>query len=217
MVPHPTPLLARLTLLALLAGAVVFGSSSAEADANIKRTARGKTIRWDRAILHVCLSDAARALPRIDEHLDAAMDVWNDTGVTPFFDRGGRSCEVEIDYGRGTVATTPLPLATSTLTYYRSTGEASLAEIVFDKRYAGQLGDAALDSRAYDIRGILVHELGHALGLDEDVLPGTAMTTTTGRGETIKRALAAADQRAIRRLYGPGAEATVAAARPTAE
>ncbi|MBS7223972.1 MAG: matrixin family metalloprotease [Clostridiaceae bacterium] len=58
------------------------------------------------------------------------------------------------------------------------------------------------DSRAYDVQNCFTHELGHLLGLDDEVSKSSStMYMQTSIGETAKRTLAADDINGLKAIY----------------
>src|SRR5207253_1131721 len=51
----------------------------------------------------------------------------------------------------------------------------------------------------YDLQSVAMHELGHTLGLDHSVIPGTVMLAVYGG---TKRALSSDDVNGIQAIYG---------------
>lgn len=97
-------------------------------------------------------------------------------------------------------------LALTMVWAFPESGEIVEADIAFNPRERW-----ATDGRAaaYDIQAVIVHELGHALGLDHSPLVSSAMYPFLGPGSTRERRLQADDLAGARHLYSfsplPGA------------
>ncbi len=55
-----------------------------------------------------------------------------------------------------------------------------------------------------DLENVLTHEVGHFFGIAHSDVPNATMYFQAGRGETIKRTLAADDEEALCTIYAPG-------------
>jgi predicted Zn-dependent protease len=73
--------------------------------------------------------------------------------------------------------------------------------ITLNALHLGDLGDVRKRADRYDLRALLAHELGHALGLDEEQTnERSLMWPTVGRGDH-DREFQPSDLRSVRRLY----------------
>lgn len=61
------------------------------------------------------------------------------------------------------------------------------------------------NSSQFDIRGVGVHEFGHALGLDHSAVSGATMFPSVGAGDLSPRTLAADDIAGVQSIYGVAA------------
>lgn len=103
-------------------------------------------------------------------------------------------------------------LATSYIWYNTATGEAVEIDTIMNKKYTWYWSDPATwpggqtcaFSGVYDAQNILVHELGHSFGLDDEYAAGYANNTMYGygaTGETKKDTLTTGDSNGVSALY----------------
>ena len=146
--------------------------------------------RWEREQLEVCRHGEPYG-GTVD-----ALDVWRLPDVPPLF--AGSRCDIDITVGDvgDQVAVTR--------TWKNEAGEIRFAMIVLSERVP--FGDptaivnADPDAGVFDEQSILVHELGHALGLEDVEQPGGAMFHNINRGE-VRRRITWDDARALMELY----------------
>lgn len=79
--------------------------------------------------------------------------------------------------------------------------------VEFDQRYNTRFvwGDATIDSSKMDLQNIAIHELGHAVGLDDIYSISCSYVTMYGystEGETSKKTLEQPDITGLRTMYG---------------
>ncbi len=94
-------------------------------------------------------------------------------------------------------------LAVTCRTYVISTGNITSADIKFDSEHSWFSGsDISACSEKYDVRGVALHEIGHAVGLDH-VATSTnqVMQPTTAKCDTSQRNLGIGDAYGMRALY----------------
>ncbi|NMB75841.1 MAG: matrixin family metalloprotease [Myxococcales bacterium] len=98
-------------------------------------------------------------------------------------------------------------IALTTTTYDRDTGQIVDADIEFNDEYFHFTvpQSPAVD---IDIQNALVHELGHAIGLDHSTDSQATMYPTANTGETLKRDPDADDFQCLCEIYPPGKSAT---------
>lgn len=84
-----------------------------------------------------------------------------------------------------------------------TTPEIFEVDIIINEEF--DIGDAEQDFNKYDFNSILIHELGHGVGLGHvptrSECSGSTMWPSIGRGETSKRTLTNDDQTCVRALY----------------
>jgi matrixin len=94
----------------------------------------------------------------------------------------------------------PTALAVTVMKYDTSSGEITGGDIAVNGSVRWTATDACW--RAYDLQGVLTHELGHLFGLAHDPRdPSATMYPTAGQCETLKRDLAASDLGGLQYLY----------------
>jgi len=95
-------------------------------------------------------------------------------------------------------------LAATCVSYRVATDGPHRAEfdMLINKSTTWSVGDAT-PANAFDLPSTVLHELGHALGLDHTTTTGAVMVATLAPGKRV-RSLAADDVAGIRALYGTG-------------
>jgi hypothetical protein len=100
----------------------------------------------------------------------------------------------------------PVELAVTRLTRHASTGEIVDADILFNERdynFHGEPPGNAGGLDSYDFEGVLLHELGHALGLGHSEFPGATMAAQAAGEPANLRNLSADDRLGACHLYEP--------------
>ncbi|MGC4120514.1 MAG: matrixin family metalloprotease [Myxococcales bacterium] len=110
---------------------------------------------------------------------------------------------VEKDWKRlnGAIAETPVCMGSDSGRIYGADVLLNAAQF----RFAVLPADHAKGGTAYDLESVLVHELGHALGMDHSKIKEAAMWGGGERGDVSKRGLAEDDVVGIQSLYPAGA------------
>jgi len=139
--------------------------------------------------------------------IQAAMETWTYVTTSDFsFLYGGttsKNAEINdninvISFGQmGTDGT----LAENSFWYNPHTGELLESDIKFNTNYAWATDGSP---HAYDLQGVLTHELGHALSLDDLYSPGDSQKTMfayADMGGTSQRTLSEDDMNGITYLY----------------
>lgn len=185
----------------MLVFSLLFSISVSFADTNYKYQ-DGRLVRWAKPMLNICIKEPAYRLSGIEESVKYASDLWNSIDGIPKtrLNLNTYDCDIFIDY-KMLPRQSQRYLATNTITNFRN-GEISLSEINFNIRYDGQFGYASKSSLVYDIRSIVCHELGHALGLEgEPNNQESVMYEYTDLGKSSRRFLTLEDIRSIKKLY----------------
>lgn len=94
-------------------------------------------------------------------------------------------------------------LALTTLTFVANTGEIIDADIEINSH--ARSFNAALDPAAYDLDAVLLHEVGHLLGLGHSVNDGSAMFARYGGRSEHSGVLSFDDEQAVCAAYPPAA------------
>lgn len=185
--------------------ATLISVNSAYGEASPKITPDHKPIKWRKKNLNICLVKEANAIENINYVVIASMRTWNKLKFTPHFTFNDDLCDVNIKYERLKGWADPVPLATTVVYYNSYDGETASAEIVINDYYSSRLGDSAINKSLYDLQSIVTHELGHALGLNEDLTDNvSSMYVLTERGTIHKRILNSSDISAISKVYPQG-------------
>jgi hypothetical protein len=155
--------------------------------------------------------------------LQGAMQTWTDVAASSFsFMYLGASASTAygsndgmnlICYGTLNGAQYADTLALNTF-WYTSQGQLLDSDIMFNKNFSWATNGSAL---SYDIQSIALHELGHALSLDdlyETGLESMAMYYRFSKGQ-IKHSLQQDDMNGITYLYGGGSGATTTTTVPS--
>ncbi len=94
-------------------------------------------------------------------------------------------------------------LAVTYVRYYTATGLVADVDTVMNKKFAWSWSACGL-SNSYDAQNIMIHELGHWMGLDDEYTDNFVDNTMFGygsRGETKKNTLEAGDVDGVRAIY----------------
>ncbi|HJZ06289.1 hypothetical protein A2634_02450 [Candidatus Amesbacteria bacterium RIFCSPHIGHO2_01_FULL_48_32] len=94
-------------------------------------------------------------------------------------------------------------LAVTYVRYYTATGLVADVDTVMNKKFTWSLSQCGL-SNSYDAQNIMIHELGHWMGLDDEYTDNFLDNTMFGygsRGETKKNTLEAGDENGVRAIY----------------
>lgn len=195
----------RIKSLKLSAALLVLSlSQTASADPTIKFTYNGNKIKWHKSVVSICVDSDAQNVPDINNATQYAANVWNETKIPLYLNHNNDVCDIKVTYKALSGWSSPYPIAITTITHDSYTGESLKAEIIFNTYYQDKLGDAQKDKNKYDVPGIMVHELGHCLGLNEDYTPNKAMSLYTELGSLNKRKLYKSDIAAIYKVYSQG-------------
>lgn len=177
-------------------------SKHSYAVATVKISASGAKIKWYKPIITTCITNEAKYLPDIKNTLNKSMGAWNKIHIPPNLIYTENNCDITLYYEMVTDWTKPYPLAVTTIKHNRVSGEAYTSKIVINMYYNNALGNAEFDKSKFDLQSIITHEIGHALGLNEDDEDtNSAMSLYTMQGECSKRNLTSSDVKSIKQLY----------------
>jgi hypothetical protein len=198
--------------------------------AEIKRAPNGDQVRWRRSKTEIRIDASIdRYGPRAREAVQRAFGTWLELGThTPklVFDTASAS-KLSLDPdGKNSVLVAPITLPghendlAITLAFWdERTGSIAEADIVINAKVAFEVLDAQPEDEAqrdagnvqehrecvataYDLQNVLTHEVGHFMGLGEEMLEdGASMFYRSHRCETQKRTLAASDEHSVVTLY----------------
>ena len=186
----------------LIISFVLFISNISFAEAQLKYTESGKVMHWEIKDLVICLNAEAKKIPNIENYFIQAIEAWKPAKNFPNMKLGEEFCNIYVGYTDFVCCGNIRPLAINVLTYLQN-GEILRADITINKYYKNIMGDATSSSREiYDLPGGIAHELGHAVGLEEDMTnPESIMFNTNFIGKTYKRFIKKGDISALNKIY----------------
>lgn len=186
---------------ALLA-VLVIGTSAPARAYTPKLTADGRPIRWHEAVLEVAIDDDLIAeFPGIEDALIDATHVWAGIPNAPLvaYVPGVTEDRVVVirrpdtwDHDSGRLAVT--------VASHSSDGEMIFADVRLNEGFEMTAGDTPGFGTRFDVRTVLIHELGHVLGLGESNVAGAAMWPTIPPGQR-RQELSADDRAGIEAHY----------------
>jgi hypothetical protein len=185
----------------LIVSLILIVSNTAFAEAALKYAESGNLMRWEKKNLTICLNDDVKKIPNIEVYFLQAIDAWSPVQAFPRMELGNSSCDIYVLYKDFICCGNIRPLAINVLTHYQ-TGQIIKATITINKYYQYKMGDASVDAGIYDLPGGIAHELGHAVGLEEDLEDRQSiMYDTNFLGKTYKRFIKRGDIAAISKVY----------------
>lgn len=168
---------------------------------NLVRHYKGNLVKWEKNKIFFCLDSSTLSLPGIEEYTDMSISTWSKIESTPTIEISNSNCDVTLYYKLEVDDYNIPPLGTN-LIHFNDSGVISWAKINVNSYYNNQLGDAKKNNKLYDVPSILAHEIGHILGLNEDLTSeDTVMNIVTRRGSIYKRNLSKKDILNIKYLY----------------
>lgn len=172
------------------------------AEAGIKLTSNNEIVSWHKETLTICNQISNKDIKNINTYLQLSIDTWNNSHISPTITIANNNCDITVNYNLVTID--PSPLAITKLTYNNDTGEIYYAEIIINNKYDSEIGNGN-NKKLYDVPSFLAHEIGHALGLNEDLEDSeSTMYYATKRGTTYKGDLNQSDLNAISKIYSNG-------------
>lgn len=189
-------------IIVLITLVIILLATYAFAEAKLKYSSNGSLIKWDKSIVRICIDDSAKNIPSIADAVINGTDTWNNTKISPFVVVDENNCDINIRRSRLIGWPEPMPLAVTRMYFYTSNGCAIGAEIIINSYYDSRIGDILKSQFEFDIQSIITHEIGHALGLDEDYDDtNSSMYVFTDKKTTHKRQLNKSDINAISKVY----------------
>jgi hypothetical protein len=190
--------------LFIIVSLIAVCSTAAYADTKYKYI-NGNIIRWRKPLLRICIDNEAYQIPDLSKAIDRSIALWESVPSSPRLYVGKYSldnCQIFIKFDHIKDQWSYRPLAINVLSSYRN-GELSYSTITFNKYYSGEFGDATKNKSVYDLFSVLSHEMGHALGLEEEYEDlKSIMYEKFEIGSATKRNLHRSDIRSITNLYG---------------
>ncbi len=194
-------------------------TSSAQAY-ELKHAPGGALVRWRHTTVAWTIDRTVKEVPGAEDAIRSALEAWSmrgggpalvvaatDAALEPGFD--GKSA---IFYAKDGFAPAGAALAVTLLSFDDRTGEVLEADIVLNGRYpigvidaAGPATDPGADT--YDVGRIIAHEMGHALGLsDELTRPDALMYPYVARARAFTTTPESDDLAGLATLYSNSAE-----------
>lgn len=215
------------TTAALVAAALAF---STEAGAfELKHSGEGELVSWRRSRIAWTIDRSVRDIPGGEAAVVAAIDAWTQRGGAPSLAVEATGAELEpgldgknvVFYAPNGYAPAGRALAVTVLSFDDRTGEVIEADIVINGKYrfapiAGGTpahASEAAPKATYDIGRVLAHEMGHALGLSDELeLSDALMYPYVPRERALVASPGNDDVLGLNALYG-GASVPTAASR----
>jgi len=182
----------------------------------LKQTAGGANVTWRRKEVRLDYDRSVLEHPGLLAALDRALAVWRDAPGAPLLVRGSAVRRTPAVDGQNVVFVSEGPferangaLAVTLMSYDERTGAILDADIVLNGAYNFEtLGDRKSTERrsapAYDTARVLGHELGHVLGLDDELQDRSAlMFLRTGTDSRLSAQLGDDDIEGVMVLYAP--------------
>jgi hypothetical protein len=222
----------RLTLVATL---FFFGGSVSEASAfGVKHSAQGELVRWHRDRVTWTVDRSVRGVAGASAAIEAAVGAWTERGGAPILAAGPPDATIQpgfdgknvVYYAADGYGPAGSALAVTLLSFDDRTGEVLDADVVLNGKYhfAPIVNDAhdKHDEPTYDIGRVMAHEMGHALGLSDELADVDAlMYPYIPRSRSLATSPRADDLAGLTQLYGgasghaPAASSGETAASPT--
>ncbi|MEQ1570148.1 MAG: matrixin family metalloprotease [Myxococcota bacterium] len=173
---------------------------------DVKRTADGAPLRWELFPVPYGWAGGEPEVDAAEDELRAAFAAWSDVRGTPVgFERApvGRAAPSESPDDANVVwITESWPYDPDLLALTSSWSDEDGTVVAFDVRVNGRVDWATDgDPDAFDFRAAMVHEVGHALGLEHSADDRASMYATAGHGETWRAVLSDDDEAGLRFLY----------------
>lgn len=150
-----------------------------------KLTESGAPIRWERPVLEVAIDDDLIAqMPGIEDALIDATHAWAGIPNAPLlaYVPGVTQDRVVVIRRPDNWGHDPGRLAVTVATH-TAEGSMIFADVRLNNAYEMTAGETPGFGRRFDIRTVLIHELGHVLGLGESDVAGAAMWPTIPPGQ----------------------------------
>lgn len=210
----------RITAALTLAAALV-ASTPAHAY-EVKHAEGGTLVRWRRESVAWTVARSVGEVPDGVEAVAAATRAWTGQASAPKLEVGDGKDALEpgldgtnaVFFAPDGYAAAAGALAVTILSYDDATGEILDADIVINGSYPIGRVEAGKATQTYDVGRILAHEMGHALGLsDELVVKDALMYPYVPRAQLLRAAPGNDDLAGLTTLYAD-ADANLPADKP---
>jgi hypothetical protein len=213
--------MSRVTIAALAASFLGL-TLPAEAQAfEVKHSAAGELVRWHHPKVEWTLDRSLRQVSGAEDAVVAAAAAWSERGGAPALSVDDRDRKLEpgfdgvsgVFYAKEGFAPAGAALAVTVVSFDERTGEMRDADIVLNGLYpfapvsgseSHRRGGEEAAADPYDVRRVIAHEMGHALGLsDERALPDALMYPFVSRDVPLSASPGPDDLAGVTTLYGP--------------
>jgi hypothetical protein len=207
------------TIVAAVVSALSLSLSREAGAFEVKHTRAGELVSWRRSSVALTLDPSLRHVDGGEDAAFAAAAAWSESGRAPALSTSARATPLEpgydqvsaIFFAKDGFAPAGDALAVTLLAFDDRTGEVLDADVVLNGAYrfapmpAGTACDDVIEwgaAEPYDIRRVLAHELGHALGLgDEPAHREALMYPYLARAVAVPASPAADDLAGLTVLY----------------
>lgn len=172
---------------------------------NVKTTEEGEVVRWRDFPVEWRWAQTKDALPEAASSVGEAFDAWAEVDETELAFRGkptSRAPTPGLDRTNLVWVERDWPFDEDQIAMTDVWTDEEGAIVAFDIQINGRVAwSTSGDPDAYDLQAAVLHEVGHAIGLDHSEVQEASMFPSTDRGAIWRRALSPDDVEAARFLY----------------